>query len=314
MPGSSSTSEPSPPRAIDRSLSVLALILVATVTESMFMILPSFVGALGDVLHLSAQRLGLLGSADLAGIAASTATAAWWLRRVCWRRAVGLSLSVFLLANVLCIGVRQFEWLLCLRLLTGLSAGAAYVVALAGLVDTRRVDRNTGLMVCSQVVLASLGVYAIDVVPVAWRLDAVYFYILAWLVPTLIVYWWHFPADPGDRPPASAIDWRRLAAPATAAIVGSGLYFLMIGAVWGYLEGVARASGLTLAQTGEALSLGLVVSLVGSVAATVLGVRFGRAWPLMVTAVFQTASLYLLTRLGDYANPVLPFYLINAVF
>jgi MFS transporter, UMF2 family, putative MFS family transporter protein len=314
MSALSSATEPALPRAIDRPLAVLALILVATVTESMFMILPSFVGALGDVLHLPAERLGLLGSADLAGIAISTATAAWWLRRVSWRRSIALSLGAFFVVNVLCIGVRSFEGLLALRLLAGVCAGAAYAVALAGLIDTRKVDRNTGLMVCSQVVLAALGVYATDVVPMAWRLDAVYIYILAWLVPTLLVSWRYFPQDPDDRPATVAIDWRRLAGPGSAAVLGSGLYFLMIGAVWGYLEGVARSAGLSLEQTGEALSLGLVVSLVGSVAATLLGVKFGRAGPLIVTGVFQAGSLYLLTRLGGYASPVLAFYVINAVF
>ncbi len=312
MSALSSTSGPS--RAIDRPLTVLALILVATVTESMFMILPSFVGALGDVLHLSPRRLGLLGSADLAGIAVSTATAAWWLRRVSWRRSIALNLGTFLVVNVLCIGVRSFDALMILRLVAGASAGAAYVVALAGLIDTRKVDRNTGLMVCSQVVLAALGVYATDVVPIAWRLDAVYIFILAWLVPTLLVCWRHFPQNPGDRPAAAAIDWRRLAGPGTAAVLGCCLYFLMIGAVWGYLEGVARAAGLSLEQTGEALSLGLVVSLLGSAAATLMGVKFGRAGPLIVTGVFQAGSLYLLTKLGGFASPVLAFYVINAVF
>jgi predicted MFS family arabinose efflux permease len=301
-------------REIDRPAAIVALLLVASVTEAMFLILPSFVGAIGDVLHLSAQRTGLLGSADLAGIAAATATAPWWLRRVSWRRTIGLNLGLFLLLNALCFGVTAFPWLLLLRALAGVTAGAAFAVSLAGIVDTRRVDRNTGLMVCMQVVFAALGVYAVDVVPIAWRLDAVYAYILAWLIPTLVLCWWRFPEDPGDRPQGGPLDWRELAGPGTAAVLGAGFYFLMIGAVWGYLEGVAREAGLSLEQTGEALSMGLVVSLLGSAAATIVGVRFGRVVPLILTAVFQIGSLFLLTRLGAYANPVLAFYVINAVF
>jgi hypothetical protein len=79
---------PAAPRQIDRTGSLVALLLVATVTEAMFLLLPSFVGALGDVLHLSATRTGLLASADLTGMALITATAPWWLRRVSWRRTV----------------------------------------------------------------------------------------------------------------------------------------------------------------------------------------------------------------------------------
>jgi hypothetical protein len=36
---------PAAPRQIDRTASLVALLLVATVTEAMFLLLPSFVGA-----------------------------------------------------------------------------------------------------------------------------------------------------------------------------------------------------------------------------------------------------------------------------
>ena len=301
-------------RAIDRPAALLSLVLVGSVTEAIFLILPSFVGAIGDLLHLSAVRTGLLGSADLAGIALSTATGAWWLRRVSWRRTAGAALALFFMLNALCFFVTGFYPLMMLRLAAGLTAGVAYAVALAGIVDTRHADRNAGLLLCMQVVFSAIGLYVADVVPPHWRLDIVYGYILAWLLPTLLISWWAFPEDPGQRPLGGARQWREMAAPGTAALLGAGLYFLMIGGVWGYLEGVARAAGLTLEQTGRALSAGLVISLAGSAGATLIGVRFGRVIPLIVTAVFQIAALLLLTRLGRYANPAANFFWINTVF
>jgi predicted MFS family arabinose efflux permease len=308
------TTETLPTREIDRPASVLVLMLASSVTEAIFLLLPSYVGAIADVLHLSDQQLGILGSADLAGIALATATGPWWVRRARWRRVAHVSLGLFLVTNLLGFVVHSFMPLVLLRVIAGLSAGTAFTVALAGIVDTRRADRNTGLMVCMQVVFAAIGVYAIDVVPTAHRLDAVYGYILVWLVPLFVLSLKYFPDDPGDRLAQGAVDWRRIAGPGAAAVLGAGFYFLMIGAVWGYLEGVAREAGLTLDQTGEALSVGLIVSLLGSGAAAVTGLRFGRAGPLVVTAVFQIGSLYLLTCLGHFANPVLAFYVINAVF
>jgi predicted MFS family arabinose efflux permease len=301
-------------RAIDRPAALIALLLVATVTEAMFMLLPSFVGALGDVLNLPVNQTGLLGSADLAGIALATATAPWWLRRVPWRGTVLASLAVFLSVNLACFGVGSFLPLLCLRLLAGLSAGVAYPIALAGILDTRRADRNTGLMVSLQVVFGAVGVYAIDAVRLSWRLDAFYIFLAVWLLITLLVSARWYPENPGDRPPVSPIAWRALASRGSLVAVGTGLYFLMIGAVWGYLEGIAREAGLSLEQTGTALSTGLVVSLLGSGTATWLGLRFGRARPLIVSAVVQVISLALLTRLGHYADPVAAFFVINAVF
>jgi MFS transporter, DHA1 family, inner membrane transport protein len=303
-----------PCRPIDRPSSVFTLILVASVTEAIVNVLPSFVGALTDVLSLSAQRTGLLASADLAGIAIATASAPWWLREVSWRSAALGSLSLYLALNVACFGATGFWPLLILRLLAGLAAGAAFAVSLVGVLDTRKADRNTGLMVCMQVVVGAAGVYALDEVPEAWRLNAVYLYIIAWLVPTLALVWRYFPNDPGDRPSEGPMQWRSIAGRGLAVMLGTVLYWLMIGAVWGYLEGVAREAGLTLAQIGEALSSGLVVSLIGSFASAWIGVRFGRAMPLIITATFQIGCLFLLTRLSHYGSPVAAFYVINAVF
>jgi predicted MFS family arabinose efflux permease len=301
-------------RAIDRPAALLSLLLVGSVTEAIFLILPSFVGAIGDLLHLSPVRTGLLGSADLAGIALSTATGAWWLRRVSWRRTATGALALLSLLNALCFFVTGFYPLMALRLAAGVTAGVAYAVALAGIVDTRRADRSAGLLLCMQVVFSAIGLYVADAVPPQWRLDIVYGYVLAWLVPTLLITWWRFPEDPGERPRSGTLQWRRMAGRGAAALLGAGLYFLMIGAVWGYLEGVARSAGLTLEQTGGALSAGLVLSLAGSAAAALIGVRFGRVLPLMVTALFQIGALLLLTRLGHYARPAAAFFWINAVF
>src|SRR6202011_5738307 len=93
------------PREIDRRWTVFSLLVVASVTEAMFLLLPSFIGALDDVLRLTQGRTGLLGSADLAGIALATATGPWWLRRVSWRRTVLICLGTFLVVNALCLGV-----------------------------------------------------------------------------------------------------------------------------------------------------------------------------------------------------------------
>ena len=301
-------------RQIDRSLSVWTLILATSINEAMLLILPSFVGALGDSLRLSADRTGLLASADLIGIALSTATGPFWLRRVSWRR-VGLGALVsFMLCNAVCFGVRQFGPLFALRILTGLVAGVGYTVGLAGVLGTSRAARNAGLLVVVQVIFSGLGLYLLDVVPVHWRLDSVYAYIVIWTVPCLVFGWSHYPEDPGERAPAGRLDWKPLALRGSAVIAGAGFYFLMIGGVWGYMEGIAREAGLSLVQTGEALSVGLAVSLVGAAAAAYLGLRFGRVGPLVAAAVVQIGSLYLLTRLKQFGDVLLAFYLINALF
>lgn len=309
-----SSADPTLCRPIDRSLSVWTLLLATSIYEAMLLILPSFVGAIGDDLKLSSERVGLLGSADLIGIAVTTATGPLWLRRVAWKRTGTWSLVAFLAFNAACFRVTDFGELMTLRFITGLIAGVGYTLGLAGVMDTARSDRNAGLLLVVEVVFSALGLYVIDAVPVPWRLDSVYAYIALWTLPCIFLAWRSYPEEPGERSQAAALDWRRIAGRGTAVAVGAGVYFLMIGGVWGYLEGIAREAGLTLIQTGQALSLGLVISLLGAGAAAYLGLRIGRAVPLIISAVVQVVALYLLTRLQSFSNAVVAFYIINAVF
>ena len=78
----------------------MALIVGATVTEAMLLLLPIYIGALNDLLALSATEIGLIGSADLAGIALSVTTAMVWLRKYPWRSTVLWALTLFFATNI----------------------------------------------------------------------------------------------------------------------------------------------------------------------------------------------------------------------
>ena len=291
------------------------MIVVTAINQAMLFILPSFVGALGEDFQLPPDKLGLLASADLIGIAVSTASAPLWLRQVRWRRTVVAALIALLLTNVVCFSVVSFAPLMALRFLTGVIAGVGYSLGLAGIMDTRRPDRNAGLLVVVGTLFSALGLYLIDSFAAGFRLHVVYVYILVWTAPSIVLAWLFFPDEPGERSQRiSTIDRGSLALRGGAVILAAGIYYLMIGSVWGHLEGIAREAGLTLVETGRALSFGLVVSLLGGAAAAALGLRLGRVPPLLVGGLLQLASLLLLTRLQNFHHPIVAFCAVNAIF
>lgn len=290
------------------------LLCGATIAEVMLLVLPSFVGALTDELGLSSVQVGLLGSADMLGTALVGASGPFWVRRLSWKRGVCAALVTLLLCNATCFWVRDFAPLLTLRLIAGLAAGVVYTINLTGIMSGRDPARNGGLLLFSEVLVSALGVFLIDQVHIGARLNAVYAYALLLIFPFLPFAWRHLPDDPGGAIERTALPWSTVARRGVLLLLGTGSYFLMIGGVWGYLEGIARAANVTLAQTGAAISAGLLVSLVGAGAAAVLGLRFGRAIPLIVSAVIQIVALGLLMSLGRFTTPLLAFYLINAGF
>lgn len=302
------------PRGIDRGRAILAMLLVATVTEAMLLLLPIYVGAISDSLGLTQSRVGLLGSADLGGIAAATLSAPWWVRRVAWRESILAFIGAFFLANLASIWIKSFEPLFVARVFAGLAAGAAYAIALAGLCDTVRTERNAALMVCGQVLFGAAGSFILPLVRSDWQLDAVFLYMNLWVAAALLVAFFAFPAEPGRRRDRAGIRWRSLAARGPVVVLGTGAYFLTIGMVWAYLERVARAAGMSSQEVALSLGVGYLISLSGSLAAAWLGSRLGRALPMLVAGTVQIGMLLLFSNLQSFGNAAAAFFAINVVF
>lgn len=290
------------------------LLCGATIAEIMLLVLPSFIGALTDELRLSSIHVGLLGSADMLGTAVVGASGAFWVRRISWKRGVCGALLLLMLCNVVCFWVRDFGALLVLRSIAGVAAGVVYTISLTGIMGGPDPASNGGMLLFSEVVISALGIYVIDQVHPGARLNAVYAYALLLIVPFIPWAWRHLPDDPGGPVQRVPFPWAAVGRRGALLLLGVSSYFLMIGGVWGYLEGIAKAAHLTLAQAGPAISGGLLVSLLGAGAAAGLGLRFGRAPPLLVSAIIQMCALYLLMRLQRFTAPLLAFYAINAAF
>ena len=301
---------------IDRTSRLAALLIVATVAEAMLLLLPVYVGALVDGLSLSDNQLGILASADLAGISLATFSAFFWIHRVDWRKACSIFFVLLLLANIGSLFTTEFFLLTSLRTAAGLAGGAAYALALAGICRTVREDRNAALMVCGQVIFGSVGAFLLPVVSSEWQLNAVYLYMVVWVACALLLVLFYFPENPGVAPSA-ADNVRPSAANNTQklfAIAGTGFYFLTVGAVWAFLERIARDAGLDSEQVSWSLGMGYLISLLGSGAAAWLGMRLGTAKPMLVSGVVQITMLFLFTRLDQYQSAYSAFFAINAVF
>lgn len=85
------------------------------------------------------------------------------------------------------------------------------------------------------------------------------------------------------------------------AIFFTGEFLLLagVGTVWAFIERVGLASGITPHDIGLYLSLGMLVSMLGSFTAGYVGLRFGRILPLAGGAVLTAAGSGLLPGSTD---------------
>lgn len=273
------------------------LMLIAMMGAAVTNLMPLIVGAFSDSGLFSTQQVGYLAAADVAGILLSTTSAFWWVRRVPWRPAVQLSLLLFIGANLLTSMAEGYNALLLLRFAAGIACGVSYAIALAALGDSARVDKTFGVMVTIQVVFGTVGFLLLPDLISRFGYGAIYQSFNLFLLAALLLSFVSFAQN--QKPQHSVcFELSGRLAPALWVFCGVVLYYFAQGGVWGYLERLGVAAGLTMAEVGYVLGLGFAISAVGSLLSGVFVAKFGRTAALWLTVAIQLPCLFALSLLS----------------
>lgn len=286
------------------------LMLIAMMGAAVTNLMPLIVGAFSDSGLFSTQQVGYLAAADVAGILLSTTSAFWWVRRVPWRPAVQLSLLAFIGANLLTSLVDGYSALLLLRFAAGIACGVSYAIALAALGDSARVDKTFGVMVTIQVMFGTVGFLLLPDLISRFGYGAIYQSFNLFLLAALLLSFVSFAQN--QKPQHSVrFELSGRLAPALWVFCGVVLYYFAQGGVWGYLERLGVAAGLTMAEVGYVLGLGFAISAVGSLLSGVFVAKYGRTAALWLTVAIQLPCLFALSLLS--AGPAWLIYAVATI-
>ena len=108
-------------------------------------------------------------------------------------------------------------------------------------------------------------------------------------------------------------------APALRAALWLGLaavliYLFCTTMIWAFVERIAHDAGFDAVFTGNVLSLSLILAVCGSLAATVLGDRYGLSLPLATAALLLLVSLVLLGDMDSLATYIIAVCLFTFSF
>jgi hypothetical protein len=78
------------------------------------------------------------------------------------------------------------------------------------------------------------------------------------------------------------------------ALVGFGLFFLNAGAYWTYVQIVGEAAGFSPRLAANCVAGGISGGILGGAVAWMLGDRFGRLWPLLLSCLMTVGAAILL--------------------
>ena len=260
-------------------------------------ILPGIVGVIADSLQLSPGQVGLVMSADIITMAAAMGITAFLIHKSNWRVLAVAALVVLLAGSLLSIQANSYQTMILARLIAGIGEGMAVSVAFAIFGGTRNPDRQFGIYLVVILSLAASLLYFIPAI-LAFGGKTYVFAVISLLIAINFLFVPWLPISHGEEH-SSLIKEEK---PLPYVLVGLGLatvflYFMAQGEAWAFMERIAANAGLSGQTIGTSLALSNIGGIAGALIAALVSVRFGRAWPIIISAVISIAGLVVLS--GD---------------
>lgn len=285
-------------RDVNHIASRIAAITINVICITYYNIMPLVLGGAAESRGLLENQLGFAAAAFMGGLALINFAGFAWLRRFDWRVLVLTGNALATLAFI--APVFYFSagaWILC-NLLAGAATGVSYGVSIACLGDTREPERNFALAYAAQTFLSAGLIFMLSRLAITHDLFVVGQCIAALLMAASCTLILILPGrglktgvvahEPGAAVPSMA-----------HGVLVMALLVLMLnvmaeGAIWAFMERIAVSGGLTTSFAATAMAFSFFASGIGSIAAAIMGRRFGSTRPFVVAVTLSITSVWVL--------------------
>lgn len=278
----------------DLSLAALtSTIAVGTVGAMIIWIVPGFVALAAAQAHLDDQQVGYVASWDINAAAALMAVSVLLLRRLPWRALVAMALTLIVAGNLCTALCHAYGPIIAARVIAGAGEGLAIGVAFAALGQAGNPDRAfaiylvSGGAACAGILLVLPGLQQ------NFGPEPLFLGFAGLAALTSIGLPW-FPTRVSasrSMPTAGGTINVRLALSGLTAVF---LYFMAQGALWSYFDRIGQANAVASSDIGHALAVSTLAGIGGALLAAVMPARFGRRWPLLLSAAVSVISFVIL--------------------
>ena len=292
---------------MDRKLVILSAVALSALGAMFYNLLPMFLGVAQDYRELDNKGIGILSSMFFAGYTLTTSTAFFWIRRVNWRVVTLVALTAGSL-SLLLAGYSQSHALLMLCIfVAGGAFSTVYGIGATALGDTSNPARWYGVKISAE---AMLGVILLFLLPGTLISSYGFMGLMAGMVLAVLILAPALSWLPGTGTKQQEQEGEHTHIPPQLRLaVWIGLFAVMVfifsaTMIWAFVERLASTAGFEPVLVGKILSLTLVFAVVGSLAAVVMGDRFGSGKPFAAaTLIFLLALAWLssTTTVTNYA-------------
>lgn len=258
-----------------------------------FMALPLMLGSAIAQLGITENAAGRVGSVQLGAMTAGALWVAGHSERLNWRKAAPLALAMAVLGNLLAMGSDGLYGLMGARILNGLGEGAMLAMANSAAAGTEKPQKTFSLLTIS-VSFFFLAVALGAPMAVERFGPQGVFGLMAGFEILCAPWLFMFPSRCGDQEDSAfgfPLTARVLACLSAVALVQMGQ-----AALWAFNQRIGLHVGLSLKGVGGVLGLTAVLTMVGPIAARLLGMRWGKSLPICLSFAFLGAGGLLLAH------------------
>ncbi|WP_438863055.1 MFS transporter [Neptunicella sp.] len=272
------------------------IILAFLTTAGIFYIniIPALVSGLIEGLQFNNQQAGFVSSANLYGAAAGALSAVFLIKRINWVKWSYCLLVGLISIDLLCIYIRSAELMIVIRGLHGLVGGLLVGIGFSIISRTNEADKTFGYLLFIQWGLGGLGIMYLPGLVPEFGTGALFLSLAIFSVATLLMLPF-LPAYPVPEQPTVVVEQTNASRmPLFFTLAGIFLFQAANMGLFAYMIGLGRASGLTLEFMSPALASASWIALLGAFLVIVVGTRFGRTMPLLVSVLLTAACSWAL--------------------
>ena len=257
-----------------------------------FAVQPFFLAVMSETYGLAPEKIGLLASADIAGIVLASFSGLWWMRQLSTTILVRVAVAAMFIGYAGVAFTQTVEQLLWLRLITGLLGhGIAFSLGTALLCRSREPDKAIAISVITQIAFASLMLWWLPKFLEATNLASTLLMLAS--IPLLAL-----PLSPHVSEPSVSSEAReiKISQHFTWLLLGLICYQIGLSSIWAFIEPLGDNRGFSLEEMGQILAIVLPLSMLGSLLAGWLNTRIGRLVPIALSAGLGIMGLLLLVE------------------
>jgi MFS family permease len=293
--------------------SIIAIIVIAVIGPSMFIVQPAFVQGLVEYMGHSEEQAGLIASAEMFGVAATGIGINFILNRFNWRVLIGIFLALAGIGNFLSLFMADASSLMIMRFITGLGSGGLMVFSFTMMGITARADRNLGYMLVAVLGYGALGLFVMPTV-FAWVGVEGFLVFLGVFCLSGFLFAANLPCShqAHEHIDENSKGYSR----STKLITLSGvlLYNIAIGLVWVYIFVIGVEAGIAEQTVANGLMASQLFGLLGASMAIFFEDRYGRLLPLTIGILGGAMGIALLLGVPSAIGFVLAVCMFNGLW